>query len=196
MDNPGPSKRELILGAALEVFSVKGFYSTKIEDIAQQAGVGKGTVYEYFKSKDQLFREMLKEYLNLYTALVIREIDREVTAAGKLAALIRNNFKFGYRFRPLARSALWETIPVDDEFRSWLLEIHMRRLKSIEQIVREGIERGELRPVDVSVFARMFYGGMSFTVSPFMDLEINEDEIEKFAAEIVEYYLKGIGSST
>mgnify|MGYP005852819515 CR=1 FL=1 len=193
-DNPSPSKRESILRAALDIFSTRGFHSAKMEDIAQEAGVGKGTVYEYFQSKEHLFRETIKEGLTVYNSLVREEMGREDTAAGKLAGLIALNFRYGRRFRPLARIAMLESIAIDDEFRSWLREMHLQRLEIIERIVGKGMERGEFRPVDALLFARLFYGGMNFTVSPFMDLEINEDEIEKFAAEIAGYYLKGIGS--
>ena len=52
-------KRKEILSAALEVFSQKGFYTTPISEVAQKAGIAKGTIYEYFKSKDELFISLL-----------------------------------------------------------------------------------------------------------------------------------------
>ena len=53
-------KRENILASATDVFSNKGFHMTNIMDIANHAGIGKGTVYEYFDSKSDLFIEVLK----------------------------------------------------------------------------------------------------------------------------------------
>ena len=53
-------KRENILASATDVFSNKGFHMTNIMDIADHAGIGKGTVYEYFDSKSDLFIEVLK----------------------------------------------------------------------------------------------------------------------------------------
>jgi len=53
-------KRENILASATDVFSNKGFHMTNIMDIANHAGIGKGTVYEYFDSKSDLFVEVLK----------------------------------------------------------------------------------------------------------------------------------------
>lgn len=54
------SKREQILVAACEIFGTKGFHSANISDIAEAAGIGKGTVYEYFKSKNDLFFEAIR----------------------------------------------------------------------------------------------------------------------------------------
>jgi|GEM_PF-1799179 len=56
-----------ILEAARQVFGDHGFYQTKIQDIADEAGIGKGTVYEYFASKQELFCRMVRYSLTLYT---------------------------------------------------------------------------------------------------------------------------------
>lgn len=53
-------KKNDILDAATEIFCTKGFYSANIIDIANKAGIGKGTVYEYFDSKSSLFIEMIR----------------------------------------------------------------------------------------------------------------------------------------
>lgn len=63
-----PDKRQRILLAAIKVFSIKGFHGSKVSDIAKEAGVADGTIYLYFKNKDdiliQLFDESLKVLLN------------------------------------------------------------------------------------------------------------------------------------
>ena len=50
------NKKEQILHAALEVFAKQGLQKGKIADIAEKAGIGKGTVYEYFSSKEEIFK--------------------------------------------------------------------------------------------------------------------------------------------
>jgi len=54
------SKREAILNAALEVFSEKGYHPATIDEIAERAGVGKGTVYSYFRSKSELMEQLIE----------------------------------------------------------------------------------------------------------------------------------------
>ena len=193
-ENSGPPKRQLILRAALAVFAARGFHGARMEEIAQEAGVGKGTVYEYFQSKEHLFRDTLKEGLEFYISHVRLDLEREVTATDKLRALVKNNFTLACRFRPLARIAMMETIPIDEKFRVWLREMHLEVLEMISGIVRQGIERGEFRAINHELFARLFYGGLSLTLSPFNHLEMDENEIDRYAAEIIEYYLKGIGA--
>lgn len=56
-------KRSDILAAARILFREKGFHNAKMDDIAQRAGVGKGTLYEYFKNKQEIFDETCIEYV-------------------------------------------------------------------------------------------------------------------------------------
>src|SRR5437868_196682 len=53
-------RRQAIIDAALVEFSAKGFAAARLEDIAAQAGVGKGTIYLYFADKEQLFQELIR----------------------------------------------------------------------------------------------------------------------------------------
>jgi AcrR family transcriptional regulator len=66
------SKRQLLVESAAEVFSNQGFTSTRVADIAQHAGVAKGTVYEYFASKEELFFAVF-EWIN---EQIRRRVDR------------------------------------------------------------------------------------------------------------------------
>lgn len=52
---PDPAKRENIITAAIATFAQKGYAGTRIVEVAQTAGIGKGTIYEYFRSKEELF---------------------------------------------------------------------------------------------------------------------------------------------
>ena len=60
------SKRERILNAAEALFAEKGFSAATVEEVAKRAGIGKSTVYEYFGSKDEIFRQTLKAGLESY----------------------------------------------------------------------------------------------------------------------------------
>jgi AcrR family transcriptional regulator len=59
----GAGKREAILAAALEEFSARGFADTRLDDVARRAGVAKGTIYLYFRDKQDLFQELVRGML-------------------------------------------------------------------------------------------------------------------------------------
>ena len=56
-------RRETILAAALDEFSARGFAATRLDDVAQRAGVAKGTIYLYFRDKESLFQELVRAML-------------------------------------------------------------------------------------------------------------------------------------
>ncbi len=61
---PDPEKKNRIIAAAITTFAQKGYAGTRIVEVAQAAGIGKGTIYEYFRSKEELFFETLEFLLS------------------------------------------------------------------------------------------------------------------------------------
>lgn len=185
------AKRRQILQAAAEVFAVKGFYGAKIEDIAQAAHIGKGTVYEYFRSKEQLFAELIKEGVGHFEKMLDEEIRQASTAREKLICLIRIRIKFAQRYRVLAKMFMHDVVPLDEAFRNWMQQLHTRHLKTIEEIINSGIDSKEIRPLNAGTFTLMFYGATAMLGSP-VDQEYAEGEAETKAAEIMDYYFTGL----
>lgn len=186
------SKRHVILKAAAEVFASRGFYGAKIEDIALRAEIGKGTVYEYFRSKEELFNELIKAGSESFEGMLKKEIKKANSCRDKLECIIRVKIEFSQRYRLLAKIVMLENIPMDDSFRNWLRELHIRYLGMIEEIITEGISQKEIRPIAPSLFAQLFYGGTGIIGNPFIGQEFSEDEIKKTAKQIMEYYFEGI----
>ncbi len=60
------AKRQLLLDAAAEIFARKGYHATRVSEIAERAGVAKGTVYEYFRTKEELFYALLDSWLTQF----------------------------------------------------------------------------------------------------------------------------------
>jgi AcrR family transcriptional regulator len=191
---PIQSKRQLIMEAGLAVFSQKGFHKAKIEEIAQEAGIGKGTVYEYFTSKEQLFQEILREGMESFDAAIQKRGLKEGSSREKLTELVRQSILLWRRYQPLARGVMSEITLFDESFRTWLMQIHYERLLFIRKIVEEGISKKELRPVNGLLFARLFYGGLSMIISPYEQTILQDEEMERLAEETVDYYLKGIST--
>src|SRR5947209_19136821 len=69
-----PDKRELILGAATRVFARSGYFNSKVADIATEAGIADGTVYLYFKSKDEILHSIFDRAMERFIADGRREL--------------------------------------------------------------------------------------------------------------------------
>src|SRR5215470_12938535 len=71
---PSPGdKREAILSAALELFVARGFYGVAVPEIAERAGVGAGTIYRYFESKEALVNAIYREQKQAFGAVTISD---------------------------------------------------------------------------------------------------------------------------
>ncbi len=88
------AKRQLLIHAAIEMFAQKGFHETKMQDIADFAGVGKGTLYEYFETKEELFLAVYDSWIDEYEADMLRQSERLLDPVSKASALIDTTVEF------------------------------------------------------------------------------------------------------
>ncbi len=86
-------KHQRIIDAAVRVFARKGYYSSWVADIAREAGVAVGTVYLYFRTKDQILVNLFREKMALFVASLARGLGREPDPPAKLRRLIRHHFE-------------------------------------------------------------------------------------------------------
>ena len=167
MSQPGESdKRKQIIMAAVKVFSRKGFHEAKVDEIAQMADVGKGTVYEYFSSKQEVFQEMFKAGMQFYVENISRELKPELSCQEKLRRIAKLHIRFITHYKDLARITMTEHTQFNEDFRNWIFENRSKKMKMLEQIIDEGIASGEIREVNSQVVAMAFSGILGTMFSP------------------------------
>jgi AcrR family transcriptional regulator len=164
---PPIDKRRQILDAAVRVFARQGFHSTRVADIADEAGVAYGLVYHYFKSKDEVLNELFSERWSLLLA-AIEEADSSanLTPRAKLEAAA-GFIVDSYRYDPeLMKVIIVEVTRAANSFgRTHLAEIR-RAYDSIAKIVAEGQEQGVFRrDVDPNFASMSFYGAIEQLLS-------------------------------
>jgi len=145
-----------ILEAALQVFGEQGFRSTRLEDVAQRAGVSKGTIYLYFNSKDELFTEMVRHALGRIIAGEI-EGDAPESAVEELTMRLRSFWAYlrSPEFETLYRLIQGELHHFPDLTRSYARSVVDRVTSLLGDAVRRGIGSGEFRDQDVAAAARI-----------------------------------------
>lgn len=95
---PDPEKLPRILEAAARLFAERPFHEARMEDIAARAGVAKGTLYLFFKDKEQLFRAMIAEALGRQLDETESRLAETADAPEKLGLLIRESVRFSDRY--------------------------------------------------------------------------------------------------
>lgn len=88
------AKRQRLLQAATAIFSQKGFHDTKMQDIADAAGVGKGTLYEYFETKEELFLAVYESWIEEYETEMTRQAAAHTDPLTAASALIDTTVAF------------------------------------------------------------------------------------------------------
>jgi AcrR family transcriptional regulator len=145
-----------IIKAALEVFGECGLANARLQDIAERAGVSKGTIYLYFPNKEELFREMIRQ-----TAVAAIERAEQADVPGpptnQLVAFMRGYWTFvrSPAFSTIYRLVLGELHQYPDLAKFYANEVVARGQKLLSAIISRGIETGEFRDMDPMVGARM-----------------------------------------
>jgi AcrR family transcriptional regulator len=147
---------EQIIAAALEVFGERGLANARLQDIAERAGVSKGTIYLYFPNKEELFREMVRR-----TAVAAIERAEKVVTLGTPTEQVIAFMKGYWRlvrspvFSAIYRLVIGELHQFPDLAGFYAHEVVARAQRILAGIIRRGIETGEFREIEPMVAARM-----------------------------------------
>lgn len=141
-------KRELIMEAAIQVFSQKGYHQSKMEEIAVEAGIGKGTIYEYFPSKLQLLQEIMEQSFHLYDHSFLPEISQSLSLEEKIESLVKGHLKFCQDNKDLTRIIFLDTDVIDEDLRKWAWQKRVEKEQRLQQLFAAAVQSGEIKAVD------------------------------------------------
>lgn len=154
-------KRNRILQAAIEVFSRKGFFNSKVSEIARASGVADGTIYLYFKNKDDLLISLFEEKMVEIVVDVRKRIQSGETALDKLRIFIENHMSLLE-----CEAGLIEVLQVELRQSSKFLKDYtpvkfFEYLDVLSEIFEDGKRVGIFRPdLNVGVARRVVFGAM------------------------------------
>jgi AcrR family transcriptional regulator len=144
-----------ILESARRVFAKKGFAGATMDEIAAAAGLAKGTLYLYFESKRDVYLKTLRHG----SAELWEQAKAKMQAAegvrAKIRALIGARARYGEEHRDFYRVYLTQfgNVTPPAALNKELRELHLKQTRALEQALRDGVERGEIQPLDVEAAA-------------------------------------------
>ncbi len=153
-------KRLAILKAAFAVVTERGYFETKVDEVAHRAGVAKGTVYLYFKDKPAIYIGLVDWLLEQALAITAEVMARPISPRRKLEELF-STWASGVMSNPgvmalLSMENVDQTNTVMKRFKKHVLPHIMEMQDAIAGIVKQGIEQGEFRRVDPRSAAVMY----------------------------------------
>jgi AcrR family transcriptional regulator len=186
-------KRRAILEAAVRVFARKGFHTSRVGDIAAEAGVAHGLLYHYFPSKEELLATIFRD---TWRALLeaLREVEESDKPAReqlrKVAAIVLRTWR---REPDLVRVIVRE-VARGPQLTREINEIG-QAMDAIERIVARGQERGELRSdVDARLAAVILYGALDEILTGWVlgQLSDREEDVARAERAVVDVVVRGL----
>jgi AcrR family transcriptional regulator len=192
-DKARAAKRKQIVQAAIETFMDRDYSQVKMEEIAESAGVGKGTVYEYFRSKEELFFESITQAVEAYIALFNRYFKASASCWDNLRNLMYVQLIFLQENRSWVRF-LYSERPIQvDGLEQWFMERRLRLIQAIEGLIIQGVKDGEIRTgINTEMAARSF-NALHYIVMGGMIALDGIEITEKHIDALMDIFWKGVG---
>lgn len=187
-------KREAILRAAIKIFARKGFFSSKVADIAGEAGIADGTVYLYFKSKDEILHSIFDQAMERFIAEgreELAKIDSPVERLRKIAELHLQRLGADRDLAVVFQVELRGSTKHMQEFSAAGFHDYLEVIrKTIEDGQRSGMLRADIKPI---VCAKILYGSLDEMVTNWI-LSKKAYPLQPMAGEVLKIFLDGMAT--
>lgn len=156
------NKEKDILDAAIKIFAEEGFHNAKISRIAEEAGIATGSVYIYFKNKDDILITIFKElWEKLYTELKGISINQSLSPIEKVDAMLDLVFDVFNKNPSLALVFVNEQQNFSRFNQEQIIDYYEKFLDEGERVVKEGIDKGVFNETfDLKIFRYYVFGAI------------------------------------
>ena len=156
-----PDKPQQIIEAAVRVFARKGYYNSRVSDIAREAGIAAGTIYLYFKTKDDILVTLFRDKMAELVGAMGKAIAAEPDAASKVRRLVSLHFRLLEEDPDLAEVLQVELRQGQKFFRGASGQEIGAYFGLIASVLEEGVAEGRFRlGGSVKVATKMLFGAM------------------------------------
>ena len=191
-----PDKPQQIIEAAVRVFARKGYYNSRVSDIAREAGIAAGTIYLYFKTKDDILVTLFRDKMAEFVDSLRKAIADEPEAASKVRTLVRLHFGLLEEDPELAEVLQVELRQGHKFFRGASGQEIGAYFALIGSVLEEGVGEGRFRPnLSVKVATKMLFGAMDQMATSWV-LGKRGYRLADTADAVAEIFLQGVAATT
>jgi TetR/AcrR family fatty acid metabolism transcriptional regulator len=187
-----PGKPQQIIDAAIRVFARAGYYNSRVSDIAREAGIASGTIYLYFKTKDEILVTLFREKMAEWVEFVRGEIAAEPDPLAKLRRLVALHFSVLESNPDLAEVVQVELRQGHKFFRGASAHEVSSYFALIGGVLEEGVASGQIRPdVPLKLATKMLFGAMDQVATSWV-LGKRAYRLSDAAEPVAAVFLKGV----
>lgn len=160
MKGQAVSTRERILDAALELFSAKGFYDTRLDEIAAEASASKGSIYFHFPNKEKLFIALVDQFADLIERRAKEAIAQETKGIRRVQAALEAVLETFSKYRRPAKLLLVQAVGLGSVFERKRVEFNDRFVLIIKIYLDEAVADGAILPVNTAIVSHAWMGAI------------------------------------
>ncbi|HYB52865.1 MAG TPA: TetR/AcrR family transcriptional regulator [Thermoanaerobaculia bacterium] len=187
-----PDKPQQIIEAAVRVFARKGYYNSRVSDIAREAGIAAGTIYLYFKTKDDILVTLFRDKMADFVSNLRKAIADEPDAVAKVRRLVALHFRMLETNPELAEVVQVELRQGQKFFRGASSHEIGAYFSLIGSVLEEGVAQGSFRrDLPVKVATKMLFGAMDQMATSWV-LGKRGYQLVGTAPAVAEIFLQGV----
>ncbi len=189
-------KRIRIIEAAIKVFAEKGFHQARVTDIATQAGVADGTIYLYFRNKEDLLLTIFEEKMQAINAGLGKVLEGVEDPLDRIRAFARYHFRLVHDHRALAEVLQVELRLSNKFLKEYRPKPLWQYLGAFASILRDGQAAGKVRAdVDVFIAKWAFFGALDeLAMQWVLSRGKPKFNLDSAAETVADIFIKGIAA--
>jgi AcrR family transcriptional regulator len=189
--------KKAILEAAVRLFDKKGFEKTSIQELAVEAGIGKGTIYTYFQTKSEIFYAFCEEQLEFVHAELASKTDPDAPVIEQLMTVFMGEFLHVTRNREFGRFFMQQVLFPENSDKNRFEEVDNKWLELLYSIFKRAQQKKELREdIDLLYLAGHFYALYIIVVSSWYAGRIETEEVAPGMRLLFTQALEGLAPSS
>ena len=186
-------RNEQILEAALHVLVQNGYEQARMDDVVQSSNLSKGAIYWYYKSKKEMYLDLVNFWVMRYSVILNHIVEEEASPSRQLKDLFQF-FIDQYETDPQPFAALtefWSMAQKDDEFNTKLQKVYTHFLELIEDIILRGVQSGEFKKLDIRMTALSIMVNIE-SINWFTLFDTHGVSVKEYMQTITDFILAGI----
>jgi TetR/AcrR family transcriptional regulator, fatty acid metabolism regulator protein len=189
-------KYKQIIDAAVIVIAEHGYHQAQVSKIAKQAGVADGTIYLYFKNKEDILISLFQDKMGFFVEKIEEEIRGIQSSTEKLLVLVEKHFRMLSEDPHLAIVTQLELRQSNKELRLKINDVLKGYLRLVDQILKHGMESGEFREdLNYRLARQMIFGTIDEVVTTWV-MNDQKYSLPDLTKEVHQLLISGINSSS
>lgn len=188
------NKKALIREAATRIISRKGYFQTRPKDVAEEADISVGTIYNYFESKQEILVDIFSEEFSDRREFYQKLSERDLPLIDQIKKILKRHFSRLSNHKELMRVIIQERFKPGSKLGRKLNKSYSEAIYYVEQLIEEALEKEQIRPCNPEIIAAALFGAVESVIASGLFIEKkDEEEISNLAPEeLAEFFWNGL----